>query len=48
MSFIQLEICENCSRLIRTVELRNRNGWLVTLCEDCEPDYQQSKESGGQ
>ena len=35
-----LEMCEVCSRLIRTVELRNHDGWLVTLCEDCEREYQ--------
>ncbi len=37
-----LEICEVCSRLIRTVALRDHNGWLVTLCDDCEYDYQRA------
>jgi hypothetical protein len=43
-----LQICEVCSRLIRTVELRDHSGWLVTLCDDCESDYQKSKEGDRQ
>ena len=31
-----LEMCEVCSRLVWTVELRDHSGWLVTLCDDCE------------
>jgi hypothetical protein len=41
-----LQICEVCCRLIRTVELRNHNGWLVTLCADCESQYRRRIGSG--